>query len=74
MLSNKTFTSKWEVKEGKTCDFFHEGDRWKAAIIHQRMGQMNSFFATVLSGDRGRTSSSLLISFARAMHVPATLL
>lgn len=72
MLSSKTFTSKWDGKEGRVFDCFHEAAGWREAIIYQRMWQINSFFATVLSGCGGCTSS--LISCARAMQVPAMLL
>lgn len=48
MLSSMIFTL------GRMAgDFFHEG-----AIICQRTGQINSFFATIPSSDRGHTSSS----------------
>lgn len=44
-------------------------ERVRGAIICQRMGQINSFFATVLSGAED-IPSLLLISCASAMHIP----
>lgn len=47
-------------------------ERVRAAIICQRMGQINSFFATVLSGAED-IPSPLLISCASAEDIPSPL-
>lgn len=39
---SEAFASEWDAKEGKACDFLHDGARWRGALIHQRMGHILS--------------------------------